>query len=104
MNKFIADIKMNTVCVGFFKGVINLNIKEKIIDILIKVKPNIDWSNEELYSLPLTGGQLKFEAQDIVFLMLEVIDEFKIKLDKDDVIDYRFNSVNNIMEIVKGKL
>ena len=81
-----------------------MDTKEKLINIFKKIKPDIDWCNEELYSLPLTGGQLKFEAQDMVFLILEIMEEFSIKLDKDDVMNYRFNCVNNILDIVCSKL
>jgi len=81
-----------------------LDVKEKIINIFKKVRPDIDWDNEELHDLPLTGGRLKLEAYDIVFIMLEIIEEFKVKFDKNDVIDYRFNSVNKILNIVNSKL
>ena len=50
--------------------------------------------------LPLTGEQWDFDAVRMTYLFFEVEREFSILINPDHLIDYRFNSVEGILDIV----
>lgn len=81
-----------------------MSTTEKIIDIFYKVKPAIDWNDVSLHQLPLTGPQLKLTAPDLVYLVLELKECFSIEFKKQDLDNYKFNTVHTIIQTVESKV
>ena len=79
-------------------------IKNEIIRVLKSIKPDIDWSNDELNSISLTGDKIKMIAPELVYLVLELQKSFKIKFESEDFENYKFNTVNSIVNIVEERV
>ena len=41
-----------------------------------------------------------FTAIDLMYLLLEVEKEFRIRINEDDLLNYKFSSIDNISEII----
>ena len=75
-----------------------------VINTLLKIKDTPEKYKEEYYSLPLTGSFFMFSSYDLVYLLLEFSEEFNIKFEKDDVENYKFNTIDDIIVILSKKL
>lgn len=76
----------------------------KIEEIILKIKPQLDLSAEEHSEKPLTGNFFGFSDYEMVYLFLELTEAFEVKFVKEDVIDYRFNTIKGIADIISNKL
>ena len=76
-------------------------IKDKIIELIIKIKGNEPCYNISNSNLPLTGFTMQFDEIDLVYLLLEVMKTFNIKIKAEDVMNYRFNTIDQIAETVR---
>lgn len=74
-------------------------MKEQIMEILVDLRPDIDFEEET----KLIDGHV-LESFDIVALVAELEDEFDIKIRPKDLIARNFNSVDAIAELVKNLL
>lgn len=71
-------------------------MKEKVIEILKEIRPDIDLSeNIKL----LDDGEI--ESFDMVALVGELNDEFDVKISVKHIIPENFNSVDSIVELIK---
>lgn len=59
---------------------------------------------KESSDLPLTGSQMGFDSRTLVRLLLELMNEFHIAYCRDDVSDYRFNTIRGIVRATERRL
>lgn len=71
-------------------------MREKLMAILEELRPDVDFENEKKL---ITDGIL--ESFDIVALVGEISDEFDVELHVEDLVPDNFNSVDNMIELIK---
>ena len=71
-------------------------MKEKVMDILMDLRPDIDFVNETHL---IADGIL--ESFDIMSLVAELEDEFNIKIRPKDLVAENFNSVDAIVTLLQ---
>ena len=79
------------------------NIIESITDIMVgklKVKPNL--INEENYDKALTGKVFNLSSLDLMYLFLEIEKWFDIRINTKKILNYEFNTIHGIAELVLG--
>ena len=54
----------------------------------------------ENFNKALTGQEMGLDAITMVYLLLEVEKAFEIKIQQEDIIDYKFNTIECICNIV----
>lgn len=86
-------------------AIYNNDIIKTIVNLLkvrFDVKENLLVS--ENYHFPLTGELFHLTAVDLVYLLFEVEDEFKIRIPPDSLKNYGFFSVNAIASAVQKEI
>lgn len=82
----------------------NINIK---LNNIFKARFGIDLFNNK-YDLKindnLLGGKCKLDARDLIYLLYDVEKEFEITISEDDVDNVKFNTIDNIRNIVNKEL
>ena len=76
---------------------IEINGKEKLIEILKGIRPDIEIENKTL----VDDGVL--DSFDIVTLVSELIDAYDIELSVEDILPENFNSVEAIQQLIDSK-
>ncbi|CDC12171.1 MAG: acyl carrier protein [Clostridium sp.] len=71
-------------------------MREKLMAILEELRPDVDFENEKQL---ITDGIL--ESFDIVALVGEISDAFDVELHVEDLVPENFNSVDNMIELIK---
>lgn len=71
-------------------------MREKLMAILEELRPDVDFENEKQL---ITDGIL--ESFDIVALVGEISDVFDVELHVEDLVPENFNSVDNMIELIK---
>ncbi len=72
--------------------------KEKLLEILTDICPDVDFENEtEL----IDDGLI--ESLDIVAIVTEIMAEFDVEINVDDLLPENFNSVDAILELIESK-
>lgn len=71
-------------------------MREKLMAILEELRPDVDFEHEKKL---ITDGIL--ESFDIVALVGEISDEFDVELHVEDLVPDNFNSVDNMIELIK---
>lgn len=71
-------------------------MREKLMTILEELRPDVDFEHEKKL---ITDGIL--ESFDIVALVGEISDEFDVELHVEDLVPDNFNSVDNMIELIK---
>ncbi len=71
-------------------------LRDKILEILTEVRPDVDFENEE----ELVSGNV-LESFDIVQIVAELDDEFDIEITPKDLTAENFNSLNAIEELIE---
>ena len=67
-------------------------MKEKVMDILMDLRPDVDFENEK---------KLIGESFDIMSLVAELEDEFDVKIKPKDLVAENFNSVDDMVTMLK---
>ena len=81
----------------------NTECRNRIIQIINKVCDRIiDFDNNS--SAPLTGDDIGITDYQMVYIVLELINEFKINFTAEDFNDYKFSTLDSVTEIVSTKL
>lgn len=70
-------------------------MREKILEILSDIRPDIDFENEDNL---VDGGVLA--SFDIVSIVTELSDEFDVSIGPKDLIAANFNSVDALTDLV----
>ncbi len=79
-------------------------ITSKVLDIIRRVKQDTSPSlKPENFSQPLTGKIFRMNARQLTYVALEVMYEFGIRLDPEDVLEYHFNTIHEIIQTVRHK-
>lgn len=71
-------------------------MKEKVLDILMDLRPDVDFENEK----KLIGDGI-LESFDIMSLVAELKDEFDVKIKPKDLVAENFNSVDAMVEMLQ---
>ena len=79
-------------------------IKQRVLSILSKVKHRETAVPEDSFDKPLLSEELGFDANDMFFVVLELMNDFKISFTKEDIENYRFSTVNGIISVMENKL
>ena len=78
-------------------------VTPKLIEIMNNINCQPKLYVEENYDFSLTGGVLQWSEYDLIFLVMELIEEFGITFDKADFENYRFNTINNVLDVICSK-
>lgn len=71
-------------------------MKEKVMDILMDLRPDVDFENEK----KLIGDGI-LESFDIMSLVAELEDEFDVKIKPKDLVAENFNSVDDMVAMLQ---
>lgn len=74
-------------------------MEERILEICLDVCPNVDFENETA----LIDDEI-LESFDIITIVTNLMDEFDIFIDADDIEPENLNSLEGIIEMVKSKI
>lgn len=77
--------------------------EKKIIKLIAKIKPKIVIRGEEDLVCPLTGQYFDFSSVELTYLTLEIMDEFSIELEEEDLANYKFCTIKGICEVLRVK-
>ena len=72
-------------------------MKEKDVEILSDIRPDVDFETETQL---ITNGVL--ESFDILSIVAELSDEFDVTIRPKDLVPENFNSVDAMVEMLKG--
>ncbi|SDW72444.1 hypothetical protein SAMN04487759_1408 [Kandleria vitulina] len=81
-----------------------MDIYDKLLDILRKLKPRDDDYTNIKDDEALTGPKVKLNYIDLVYFFLEIEKTFNINFNEEDVINYQFNNLKNISSIISKRL
>ena len=59
---------------------------------------------EENKYLPLTGNKFNMSSVQLAYLLLEIEKKYDLKINESDLINEGFNTINNIIEIVRREV
>lgn len=71
-------------------------MKEKILTLLEKELPTVDWSSEFLFS--------EMDSLAVTTVLAVLSDEFKVNLDSEDATPKNFMTIDSIVNLVETKL
>ena len=71
-------------------------MKEKVMDILMDLRPDVDFENEK----KLIGDGI-LESFDIMSLVAELEDEIDVKIKPKDLVAENFNSVDDMVAMLQ---
>lgn len=72
-------------------------MKGKVVEILSDIRPDVDFETETQL---ITNGVL--ESFDILSIVAELSDEFDVTIRPKDLVPENFNSVDAMVEMLKG--
>lgn len=72
-------------------------MREKVVEILSDIRPDVDFETETQL---ITNGVL--ESFDILSIVAELSDEFDVTIRPKDLVPANFNSVDAMVEMLKG--
>jgi acyl carrier protein len=73
--------------------------REEIIEILSELCPGVDFENSD----SLIDDEL-IDSLDIISIVTELMDKYDIEISVDELVPENFNSVDDIIDLVKEKL
>ena len=73
-------------------------MREKLINILTELKPEIQFETE----MELVDGGL-IDSFDVVMLTGDIMDTFGIELEPEDVVPENFNSVDAMIKLIEKR-
>lgn len=80
-------------------------INNKLNDIFIqKFSLNVAQLNESELEKDLLSSDIGFEPRDLVYLYFDIEKEFNISISQADIYEGRFNSYNNICDMIHNSL
>ncbi len=71
---------------------------DKLIEILSEICPNVDFEHEKAL---IDDGLI--DSFEIVSIVAEIMDNFKVELDVDDLMPENFNSVEAMMQLIEER-
>lgn len=83
---------------------ISNDVNNKLLK-LLNERYGIDFSKiEDTFCIELLGEKIGFNASDLLYLFFDIQKEFDILIPEEDVIEGKFNNINNICKIVTRQL
>lgn len=73
--------------------------QEKLLKILTETCPGVDFQQETAL---IDDGIL--ESLDIVTIVSEIMDEFEVELNVEDLLPENFNSLEAILELIESRM
>ncbi len=70
-------------------------MREKILDILLNIRPDVDFENEKA----LIDDRI-LDSFDILAVVAELDEEFDVEINVQDLLPENFNSVEGLMDLV----
>lgn len=77
------------------------DLKDEIIEVIRKVVSLRHTVDEIKEDVMLTGPPLEISAEELVYIVLELMDKYHIMFDRDDFEDYGFGTVQGITRAVE---
>lgn len=74
-------------------------MKERLLNILTEACPDVDFETETAL---IDDGLL--ESLDIVMIVTEIMQEFGVELNVDDLLPENFNSVDALLALIESRL
>lgn len=71
---------------------------------LKNLKVPVEVLNEKNYHCELTGETFKLDGVSLCYLLFELENEYQIKIPEENLIDYQFNNINDVVEVVKSTI
>ena len=72
--------------------------RKKLLDLLTDLCPDVDFENETAL---IDDGLI--ESLDIVSIVNEIMAEFDVEINVDDLLPENFNSVNDMLALIHAK-
>ena len=70
-------------------------MREKIMEILQDIRPDVDFENEKA----LIDGHI-LDSFDILAVVAELVEEFDVEINVQDLLPENFNSVEGLVDLV----
>ena len=74
-------------------------MEERILEVVKSIRPDVDFENETA----LIDDEI-LDSFDVIQIVTELMEEFNIFIDADDIEPENLNSLENIREMVERKL
>ncbi|KHD13714.1 peptide maturation system acyl carrier-related protein [Clostridium butyricum] len=74
-------------------------IKNKLGELLEK-RFNINFSDNDLVNKSLLGKDINLKSRDLLYIFFDVEDTFNIKIEEKYIVSHKFNTFNNICNII----
>ena len=74
-------------------------MEERILEVVKSIRPDVDFENETA----LIDAEI-LDSFDVIQIVTELMEEFNIFIDADDIEPENLNSLENIREMVERKL
>lgn len=74
------------------------NDKKKLLALLSDIRPDVDFENENAL---IDDGLI--ESLDIVAIVTEIMAEFDVEINVDDLLPENFNSADDILAMIHAK-
>lgn len=78
-----------------------IRLKKIFID---RFEMSLDSFSSEVLGKNLLGKEFGFAARDLIYLFFDVEKEFGITIPEEDIVAGKFNTFNNILEIIHNQL
>ncbi|MEN8908017.1 MAG: peptide maturation system acyl carrier-related protein [Clostridiales bacterium] len=86
---------------GVKKGYSIEEIKEKLENIMEdRFEINIDKLKVDYFKENLLGSYFRFKARDLVYILIDVEEVFKISIEKEEIINGNFKSLESISKLI----
>lgn len=79
-----------------------MNIEQEILDVVQKVALARHENVKIDLDMPLTGTPTNLAADELVFIVMELMDKYNIVFNSKDFENYQFNTVRGIITAVKS--
>ena len=77
-------------------------LSDKVIEIINeKLRRSIDCLQMKNWDTPLTGEPFYLSGIELMYLLFEIEKQFDIRIDSNDLDNYGFCSINNIVSIIE---
>lgn len=74
-------------------------MEERILEVVKSIRPDVDFENETALI-----DDVILDSFDVIQIVTELMEEFNIFIDADDIEPENLNSLENIREMVERKL
>lgn len=81
------------------------NIEEELENIFLK-RFKLDFTEMDIEAKTdyLLGSNIKLAPRDLLYVFVDIEEEFKITIPESYIIEEKFNTFNNILQIIKDEI